>query len=85
MSMDPSKWIPFDKLSNSTKERIETVYPYLKLELCMFQDKESGVFMKAINNVKIEKLLDSEAMAAKLAAIAAEDPTVKASSTRSRK
>ena len=85
MSMDPSKWIPFDKLSNRTKERIETVYPYLKLEQCVFQDKDSGVFMKAINNVKIEKLLDSEAMAAKLAAIAAEIPPVKASSSRSRK
>ena len=26
----------------------------------MFQEKRSGVFMKAINNVKIEKLLDPE-------------------------
>ncbi len=85
MSMDPTKWISFEKLSSGTQERIETTYPYLKLEQCMFQDKESGVFMKAINNVKIEKLLDSEAMAAKLAAITAEAPPVKASSTRSRK
>ena len=85
MSMDPSKWIPFDKLSNRTRERIETVYPYLKMDQCVFQDKDSGVFYKAINNVKIEKLLDSEAMAAKLAAIAAEIPSVKATSTRSRK
>lgn len=62
MSMDPSKWIPFEQLSLGTKERIETVYPYLKLDQCLFQDKASGVFMKAINNVKIEKLLDSEKM-----------------------
>ncbi len=60
MSMDPSKWIPFDKLSQGTRERIETVYPYLKVEQCLFQDKVSGVFMKAINNVKIEKLLDPD-------------------------
>lgn len=87
MSMDPTKWIPFEKLSERTKERIETVYPYLKLGQCLFQDKESGVFMKAINNVKIEKLLDSIKMAEKLAAIAAEKPKPKAaaSGARSRK
>jgi hypothetical protein len=56
--MDPTKWIPFEKLSQRTRERIEIVYPYLKLDHCQFQDKESGVFMKAVNNVKIEKLLD---------------------------
>lgn len=60
MSMDPSKWISFDTLSTGTRERIETIYPYLKLEQCLFQEKASGVFMKAINNVKIEKLLDPE-------------------------
>ena len=65
MSMDPSKWIPFDKLAADTKNRIETIYPYLKLDQCIFQDKESGVFMKAINNVKIEKLLDPMKMAAR--------------------
>jgi hypothetical protein len=58
--MDPTKWIPFEKLSERTRERIEAVYPYLKLEHSQFQDKESGVFMKAVNNVKIEKLLDPE-------------------------
>lgn len=60
MSMDPSKWISFETLSPDIRGRIETIYPYLKLDQCMFQDKSSGVFMKAINNVKIEKLLDPE-------------------------
>lgn len=65
MSMDPTKWISFDTLSHGTRERIETIYPYLKLEQCLFQDKGSGVFMKAVNNVKIEKLLDPESRMAK--------------------
>ena len=60
MSMDPSKWIPFEKLSERTRERITTAYPYLKLDHSVFQDKASGVFMKQTNNVKIEKLLDPE-------------------------
>lgn len=60
MSMDPSKWIPFNGLVQQTQSRIETVYPYLKLDQCLFQDKDSGVFMKQINSVKIEKLLDPE-------------------------
>lgn len=60
MSVDPIKWITFETLPQVTRERIETIYPYLKLELCLFQDKASGVFMKAVNNVKIEKLLDPE-------------------------
>ena len=58
--MDPKKWIPFDKLSDITRGRITTLYPYLKLDQCLFQDKPSGVFMKQINNVKIEKLLDPD-------------------------
>ena len=58
MSMDPSKWINFESLSGNARERIETVYPYLKIEQCMFQEKDSGVFMKLGNSVKIEKLLD---------------------------
>lgn len=60
MSMDPSKWIPFEKLSERTRERIQQVYPYLKLDHYVYQDKHSGVFMKQHNNVKIEKLLDPE-------------------------
>jgi len=60
MSMDPNKWIPFEKLSLEARQRIETVYPYLKLEHCVFQEKASGVFMKQANSVKIEKLLDSQ-------------------------
>ena len=66
MSMDPSKWITFETLSQDTREQIETIYPYLKLDQCLFQDKASGVFMKAINNVKIEKLLDPERMRSKV-------------------
>jgi hypothetical protein len=58
--MDPKKWIPFDKLSDTTRDRITTMYPYLKLDQCLFQDKHSGVFMKQVNNVKIEKLLDPD-------------------------
>ncbi|MCZ6647617.1 MAG: hypothetical protein O7B79_15410 [SAR324 cluster bacterium] len=58
MSMDPSKWIEFESLPDQARERIETVYPYLKVNQCMFQAKDSGVFMKQGNSVKIEKLLD---------------------------
>jgi hypothetical protein len=58
MSMDPSKWIAFDKLPQAAREHIETIYPYLKVQQCMFQAKDSGVFMKQGNSVKIEKLLD---------------------------
>ena len=60
MSMDPSKWITYDKLTAPTRQRIETVYPYLKLENCLFQEKASGVFFKQANSVKIEKLLDPQ-------------------------
>jgi hypothetical protein len=56
--MDPNKWISFDNLSPAARQRIETVYPYLKIESCVFQEKPSGVFMKQANSVKIEKLLD---------------------------
>jgi hypothetical protein len=58
--MDPTKWVPFDRLSDRARERIQQYYPYLKLDHCVFQEKPSGVFMKAVNNVKIEKLLDVE-------------------------
>jgi hypothetical protein len=59
MSMDPTKWITFDKLTQPTRQRIETIYPYLKVEQCLFQEKPSGTFMKQANSVKIEKLLDA--------------------------
>ncbi len=62
MSMDPSKWIDFDQLSAEARGRVETLYPYLKVEQCQFQEKDSGVFMKHANSVKIEKLLDPPAM-----------------------
>lgn len=67
MSMDPTRWISFEDLSQDTRKAIEAIYPYLKLEKCMFQDKATGVFMKAVNNVKIEKLLDPESMRRKAA------------------
>lgn len=60
MSMDPTKWIPYDRLTDRTKDRVQQYYPYLKLDHCVFQEKDSGVYMKAVNNVKIEKLLDPE-------------------------
>ncbi len=62
MSMDPSKWIDFDQLSAEARGRIETLYPYLKVDQCLFQEKSSGVFMKQVNSVKIEKLLDPPSM-----------------------
>jgi hypothetical protein len=58
MSMDPSKWIAFANLTQPNRQRIETLYPYLKVEQCVFQEKASGVFVKQGNSVKIEKLLD---------------------------
>ena len=58
MSMDPTKWITFDKLTADAQKRIETLYPYLKLDNCQFQEKPSGVFTRQGNSVKIEKLLD---------------------------
>ncbi len=60
--MDPTKWVPFEKLSEHTRERILGVYPYLKVDHYVYQDKHSGVFMKQNNSVKIEKLLDPESM-----------------------
>jgi len=60
MSMDPHKWVTLDKLTALTRQRLETVYPYLKLENCVFQEKTSGVFFKQANSVKIEKLLDPQ-------------------------
>lgn len=68
MSMDPTKWITYDKLTPQTRQRIETVYPYLKLEHCVFQEKPSGVFFKQANSVKIEKLLDPQRTPAPAAA-----------------
>jgi hypothetical protein len=58
MSMDPTKWIEFEMLTADARKRIETLYPYLKIDNCVFQEKSSGVFMKQNNSVKIEKLLD---------------------------
>ena len=65
MSMDPTKWIDFSQLSSGVQKKIETVYPYLKIDQCVFQEKPSGVFMKQGNSVKIEKLLDPQRGTAK--------------------
>ena len=62
MSMDPSKWIDFDQLSAEARGRIETLYPYLKVDQCLYQEKDSGVFTKQANSVKIEKLLNPPSM-----------------------
>lgn len=58
MSTDPHRWVEFRELSDNARERIKTIYPYLKIEHCLFQEKPSGVFMKQANSVKVEKLLD---------------------------
>jgi len=76
MSMDPTKWIDFEQLSAEARGRIETLYPYLKVDQCQFQEKESGVFMKQPNSVKTEKLLDPLSMMQR---------TVKETATRTRK
>ncbi len=57
-SMDPRKWIAFDELTTTSQARINTLYPFLKLEMCRFQEKQTGVFFKQMNSVKVEKLLD---------------------------
>ncbi len=58
MNMDPHQWVEFAGLTDGARERIDTIYPYLKTGQCTFQEKESGVFMKQANSVKVEKLLD---------------------------
>ena len=58
MSMDPKKWVPYEQLTADARKRIEELYPYLKTEQCLFQEKDSGVFMRHSNGVKVEKLLD---------------------------
>jgi len=64
MSMDPTKWTGFSELSNGVQQKIEAVYPYLKIDQCIFQEKASGVFMRQNNSVKIEKLLDPQKVGA---------------------
>ena len=66
MSMDPSKWIGYTMLSDHTRKRLDSIYPYVNLENSQFQEKESGVFMRQNNSVKIEKLLDEERPAQKV-------------------
>lgn len=58
MSLDPTKWIKYDDLTNDARQRIEAQYPYLKLDQAQFQEKTSGVFMRQLNTGKVEKLLE---------------------------
>jgi len=83
MSMDPTKWVAYDKLTQLARQRIETVYPYLKLDSCLFQEKPSGVFFKQANSVKIEKLLDPQRTPApSAAAVAAAKPAASARASK---
>jgi len=58
MSLDPSKWTNYDALSEGARGKIETMYPYLKIDQAQFQEKQSGVFLRHINTGKVEKLLE---------------------------
>ena len=58
MTMDPSKWISFESLSSQSKEKINQRYAHLQFDKCQFQEKESGVYVRQENSVKVEKLLD---------------------------
>lgn len=58
MSLDPTKWAPYENLSGEARQRIENLYPYLKLDQSQFQEKQSGVFVRHTNTGKVEKLLE---------------------------
>jgi len=58
MGEDPTKWLKYNALSDDIRKRIETAYPYLKVDLAVFQEKKGGVFVKHTNTGKVEKLLD---------------------------
>lgn len=58
MSLDPTKWIKHEDLTDPVKVKIEQMYPYLKIDQVQFQEKKSGVFMRNINTGKVEKLLE---------------------------
>ena len=58
MSLDPTKWVLYENLSGDARQRIEGLYPYLKLEQSQFQEKQSGVFIRHTNTGKVEKLLE---------------------------
>ncbi len=58
MSLYPSKWTNYDALSQGARGKIETMYPYLKLDQAQFQEKHSGVFLRHTNTGKVEKLLE---------------------------
>ncbi len=62
MTMDPFKWVGFDTLSSQAKEKINQRYPHLQLKTCQFQEKDSGVYVRQENSVKVEKLLDPPGM-----------------------
>lgn len=58
MSLDPTKWVTYENLSGEARQRIEDLYPYLKLDQSQFQEKQSGVFIRHTNTGKVEKLLE---------------------------
>jgi len=58
MSLDPTKWIKYEELTQPVQAKIEQMYPYLKIDQVQFQEKQSGVFMRSINTGKVEKLLE---------------------------
>jgi hypothetical protein len=58
MSLDPTKWIRYEELSQPAQAKIEQMYPYLKVDQAQFQEKQSGVFMRNINTGKVEKLME---------------------------
>ncbi len=58
MSLDPTKWATYENISGEARQRIEDLYPYLKMDQAQFQEKESGVFIRHTNTGKVEKLLE---------------------------
>ncbi len=58
MSLDPTKWSTYENLTGEARQRIEDLYPYLKLDQSQFQEKQSGVFIRHTNTGKVEKLLE---------------------------
>jgi hypothetical protein len=58
MSLDPTKWIKYEELTKPVQNKVEQMYPYLKVDQVQFQEKKSGVFMRNINTGKVEKLLE---------------------------
>ena len=60
MSLDPTKWTSYESLSQEARQRIETLYPYLKIDQAQFQEKVSGVYLRHTNTGKVEKMLEPQ-------------------------